>query len=173
LDTLLIFEDEKGALAPKACELLARDRRLVPIPAGAPDTALSVAIDASDAGVAILARGTTAAAALAFAAHADDRISALVLESPPDAGSNAVLASLLPQTALPTLVIYGTEDRSTPADCGRRYKALLPNSWFIMVYRAGPDIAGDRPEGFADLVGDFLKRGARFTLSERSARLNP
>jgi hypothetical protein len=42
-----------------------------------------------------------------------------------------------------------------------------------MVYAAGHDIASDRPEAFADLVGDFLRRGARFAISDRSTQINP
>jgi pimeloyl-ACP methyl ester carboxylesterase len=170
LNTLLILENAIGALAPRAYQLLADGRRLVPIQAKSPEAVLD---ELDGTGVAILGRGTAAEAALALAVRAGDRISALVLESPPDIGEDSVLASLLPKTTVPTLVLYGTENQATPATCGRRYKALLPNAWFIMVYRAGHDISGDRPEAYADVVGDFLKRGARFTLSEHSARLNP
>lgn len=74
---------------------------------------------------------------------------------------------------IPVLALYGTRDRVTPPELGRFYKEHLVNAWFLMVYDFGHDIAGDRPEAFADVVGDFLARGARFAFDNRSSRINP
>jgi pimeloyl-ACP methyl ester carboxylesterase len=70
------------------------------------------------------------------------------------------------------LVLFGTQDTLAPVEYGRFYKTLLPNAWFLMVYDAAHDISGDRPEAYAEAVGDFLRRGAQFTVSDRSSRLN-
>jgi pimeloyl-ACP methyl ester carboxylesterase len=153
----------------RAEPLLARGRRIVAL-SPATDEALARAIAAAAGDtVDLLARHDGAGAGLRVAAHLPERIGALVLESPPPAES---FAALLPQLALPVLVLYGTADAHA-TDLGRGYKALLPNGWFMMVYAAGRDIARDRPEAYAELVGDFLNRGVRFTISEQSSRINP
>jgi len=72
----------------------------------------------------------------------------------------------------PVLTLFGTRDPLAGVELGRFYKNLFPNSWFLMVYDAAHDIRGDRPEAFADAVGDFLRRGAQFAVGERSSRLN-
>lgn len=72
----------------------------------------------------------------------------------------------------PVLTLFGTRDTLTPVELGRFYKTLVPNCWFVMIYDAAHDIRGDRPEAFAEVVGDFLRRGAQFAIGERSSRLN-
>lgn len=165
--TLIVIAADGDGLGD-AEPLLARDRlvRTLTMPS---DAALDAALDDENV-VDLLAREEGASAALRLVARSPDRVASLVLDSPP-APEN--FASLLPQLALPVLVLYGTGDRATSTEHGRGYKALLPNGWFVMVYAAGYDIANDRPEAYADLVGDFLARGARFTISEQSSRINP
>jgi hypothetical protein len=41
------------------------------------------------------------------------------------------------------------------------------------VHQAAHDIEGDRPEAFADVVGDFLDRGWMFLVPEQSTLINP
>jgi len=72
----------------------------------------------------------------------------------------------------PVLALFGTRDPLAPVELGRVYKNLFPNAYCLMVYDAAHDIRGDRPEAFAEAVGDFLRRGAQFTVGERSARLH-
>ena len=72
----------------------------------------------------------------------------------------------------PVLTLFGTRDPLAGVELGRFYKTLFPNAWFVMVYDAAHDIRGDRPEAFADAVGDFLRRGAQFAVGERSSRLH-
>jgi len=158
--TLFVIDGDASGLG-RAAALLARDRRVVPFAADA---------RGSDDIVDLLARHDAAGDALRFAARHPERIGAIVLESPPPAEH---YAELLPKLPMPVLVLYGTRDQATSPDLGRGYKSKLPNGWFVMVYNAGHDIANDRPEAYAELVGDFLKRGVRFTISEHSSRLNP
>ena len=101
--------------------------------------------------------------AAAFAQRAKIRI---------DAAQDAAFAQKLAACDAPVLALFGTRDTLAPVELGRFYKTLLPNAWFLMVYDAAHDIGGDRPEAFAEAVGDFLRRGAQFAISDRSSRLN-
>lgn len=101
--------------------------------------------------------------AAGFAARAKTRI---------EAAQDETFAQRLAALEAPVLTLFGTRDPLTPVELGRFYKTLLPNAWFLMVYDAAHDIRGDRPEAFAEAVGDFLRRGAQFTVSDRSSRLN-
>jgi len=105
----------------------------------------------------------TPPAAAAFATLARQRIAPAQ-----DASFAQKLATFDP----PVLTLFGTRDPLAPVELGRFYKNLFPNAWFLMVYDAAHDIRGDRPEAFADAVGDFLRRGAQFVVGERSSRLH-
>ena len=72
-----------------------------------------------------------------------------------------------------TLVLFGTLDRVTPPELGRQYKALLPNGHLVFVYDAGHLITAERPEAFADVVGDFLERREAFVISRRGTMIHP
>ena len=56
---------------------------------------------------------------------------------------------------------------------GRTYRRLMKNSTLQYVYSAAHDIQGDRPEAFAETVGDFLRRGMNFMINEGDGLLNP
>jgi pimeloyl-ACP methyl ester carboxylesterase len=74
---------------------------------------------------------------------------------------------------VPTLVLFGTEDRLTPPELGRIYSGLLPRCHVVLVYDAGHEIEQERPEAFAGLVGDFLERKLGFVTSAGSSLINP
>jgi pimeloyl-ACP methyl ester carboxylesterase len=74
---------------------------------------------------------------------------------------------------VPTLVLFGTEDRLTPPELGRIYRELLPQCHFVIVYDAAHVIFADRPEAFAAIVGDFLERRAEFVMRRESGLLYP
>jgi pimeloyl-ACP methyl ester carboxylesterase len=86
-----------------------------------------------------------------------------------DPDLEAGLASL----NVPTLVLFGTEDRLIPGEMGRIYREIMPNCHLIYVYDAGHHIDADRPEAFAGLVGDFLERHEQFVVSRASSLINP
>ena len=79
----------------------------------------------------------------------------------------------LRQLQIPVLVLFGTEDRVMPPEMGRFYKALLPNSHFVMVYDAGHAIGAERPEAFTEVVSDFLERHEAFVISKTRTVLFP
>ena len=74
---------------------------------------------------------------------------------------------------VPTLVLFGTEDRLTPPELGRLYRELLPQCHFVIVYDAAHAIYADRPEAFAAIVSDFLERRAEFVMRRESGLLYP
>lgn len=58
---------------------------------------------------------------------------------------------------LPTLVIAGSEDGATPPDLVRETAELVKGSRFELMRRAGHLPMVEDPEGYADLLGRFLK----------------
>jgi pimeloyl-ACP methyl ester carboxylesterase len=86
---------------------------------------------------------------------------------------DAELEAAMRELAVPTLVMFGTEDRLTPPQLGRHYPELLPNGHLVLVYDAAHAIDGDRPEAFAALVSDFLEHHGQFVVRRESGLLYP
>ena len=86
---------------------------------------------------------------------------------------DADLETRLKTLATPTLVLFGTEDRVIPPACGRLYKELMPNAHLVFVYDAGHAIAAERPQAFAEVVGDFLERREAFVISRTASVIHP
>jgi len=110
----------------------------------------------------LLASGARCQEALRLAVAMPDRVRALVLVSPscePDPG-----------VTVPTLVVAGTDESCSK---GPAFRAQLPNCHYVLVYAAGTDVAGERPEAFNTLVEDFLERRERFLVTQRSGLLHP
>jgi pimeloyl-ACP methyl ester carboxylesterase len=74
---------------------------------------------------------------------------------------------------VPTLVVFGTRDGLIPPATGREFKRLIPRSTLALVYDAAHEVSRDRPEAFADLVGDFLARADAHVVSRTSRLINP
>jgi pimeloyl-ACP methyl ester carboxylesterase len=74
---------------------------------------------------------------------------------------------------VPTLVMFGTEDRLTPPELGRHYPELLPHGHFVLIYDAAHALDADRPEAFAALVSDFLEHHGQFVVRRTSGLLYP
>jgi pimeloyl-ACP methyl ester carboxylesterase len=74
---------------------------------------------------------------------------------------------------VPTLVLFGTEDRLVPPEMGRRYRELLPSCSLVFVYDAGHVMEEERPEAFVAVAADFLERGSGFIVKEESGLLYP
>jgi pimeloyl-ACP methyl ester carboxylesterase len=90
------------------------------------------------------------------------------------AGSDpGALAEGLRGLPIATMVMFGTRDGLVPPEMGRRYKELIPNCEYVLVYDAAHAISSDRPEAFVDLVADFLERGPGHIVTRRSGVLHP
>jgi pimeloyl-ACP methyl ester carboxylesterase len=83
------------------------------------------------------------------------------------------LEAAMREMNVPTLVLFGTEDRLTPPELGRHYRELLPNCQLVFVYDAAHAIDADRPEAFTALVSDFLEHREQFVVRRRSSLLYP
>src|SRR5581483_10040731 len=88
---------------------------------------------------------------------------------PRDAALEAKLSSL----SVPTLVVFGTEDRLTPPEMARFYRQHYGNAHLMLIYDAAHLVDVDRPEAVAEVVGDFLARKERFLVSEQSGVIHP
>lgn len=85
----------------------------------------------------------------------------------------AALTGAMAACPVRTLVLFGTEDGIIPPHNGQTYRRHLANSVLLYVYDAGHDIMGDRPEAFAETVGDFLRRGMAFLVPDGDTIINP
>ena len=73
----------------------------------------------------------------------------------------------------PVLVVWGPDDRMIPSEMGRVYVEKLPTAFLVLLYDAGHEADADRPEAFADLVTEFIERGAEFVVNRRSGVVHP
>ena len=89
------------------------------------------------------------------------------------AQSRPELESRFAALKVPTLVLFGTQDRIIPPEMGRVYREKLPNCHFMLVYDAAHAIGADRPEAFTSLVSDFLERREQFLVSRASSLVHP
>ncbi|MGH3320826.1 MAG: alpha/beta fold hydrolase [Streptosporangiaceae bacterium] len=88
-------------------------------------------------------------------------------------GRDPDLENRLPGLDLPVLTLFGTGDRAIPPEMGRRYRELLPNCQLVFVYDAGHLVDVERPEAFAEVIGDFLQQPDAFLVSQKSGLINP
>jgi pimeloyl-ACP methyl ester carboxylesterase len=86
---------------------------------------------------------------------------------------DAALEKKLIGLAVPTLVVFGTEDRLTPPEMARYYRQHYGNAHLMLIYDAAHLVDLDRPEAVAEVVGDFLARKERFLVSEQSGVIHP
>ena len=56
------------------------------------------------------------------------------------------LKKRMPTLNVPTLVLFGTLDRSIPPEMGRVYREMMPNCHLVLVYDAGHALDMDRPD---------------------------
>jgi len=53
--------------------------------------------------------------------------------------------------------VWGLEDRITPLEVGERFRELIPDAQLTCLARCGHAPMLERPEGFADVVADWLE----------------
>lgn len=83
------------------------------------------------------------------------------------------LEAQMARLEVPTLVLFGSRDRITPADLGRHYRRILPHCQLLIVYDAAHALDADRPEAFAATVADFLARRDQFVVRQESGLRYP
>jgi len=149
---------------PPAYDVLGRQARLVGVPD--PEALERTAAELGAARLCVIAVGAGAEAALRLAAGRPELVERLVLVSPPELGGGAAAPGP------PVLVVRGTADAAA-GNPGRAAAERPPGSSYALVYDAGPDVASDRPEAFAAVVGDFLEWADGFAVSHVSQALNP
>ena len=166
----LVHLTADGALGP-AHALLGRQFRVVVLETRGPDITAAAVLEAVTAlGLErfnLLGSGAAARTALDVALAAPERVLGVVLESPSAAAAGADLAAV----SAATLVLCGTRDADAAA--ARACAAPIPNGHLTFVYDAGPAIAVDRPEAFADVVADFLERHEAYVISRATTVIHP
>lgn len=74
---------------------------------------------------------------------------------------NEDLTPLLPRILAPTLLIWGSEDDSTPVADARKMERLIPDAGLVIFDGAGHYSYLDQPQRFARVGGYFLSTAAR------------
>ena len=114
----------------------------------------------------LLATGGASRAVAALARAAGTRLLAMVLESPDAPGPDDIPAA-------PALVVLGTRDTEAAQGAGVGWVDRIPGSHLVYVYDAGHAVSEDRPEAFAEVVGDFLERHDAFVISRTTTVIYP
>jgi pimeloyl-ACP methyl ester carboxylesterase len=83
------------------------------------------------------------------------------------------LTARMAESDVRTLVLFGEFDGVIPPENGRTYRRFMRNSSLQYVHDAAHDIQADRAEAFADVVGDFLRRGMAFLVPDQDTLINP
>jgi len=182
-EVLVYLASAEDALA----SLLARHNRVVAV---APDERLAnsapsakarrIADIAAALGVdqyCLLAEGADALAALSLAAEKDTVLQRMVLVSPQAFGPGDVLddpalAELLPDVECDSLLLFGTDGGGASSQTAAVHREKIPKSHLMYVFDA-KDPARSRPEAAASVIGDFLRRGDGFLVSDEDGRLYP
>ncbi len=68
---------------------------------------------------------------------------------------NRRLEPLLGDMAVPTLVVWGENDKVVPLECAERYAAAIPTATTVVVDGAGHVVELEEPDRLATLVADF------------------
>jgi pimeloyl-ACP methyl ester carboxylesterase len=69
------------------------------------------------------------------------------------------LPGLLPRLRVPTLLVWGREDRIVPQECATLYQQAIPQSRLEIIDRCGHYPQLEKPEAVTRLVRDFLLNG--------------
>jgi pimeloyl-ACP methyl ester carboxylesterase len=74
---------------------------------------------------------------------------------------NPKLVGRLHRIDIPTLVLWGADDRVVPPDYGRAFAGRIPQAEFVVVERAGHYGCHERPGEFAAKIKNFVGLAAR------------
>jgi len=70
---------------------------------------------------------------------------------------NPTLPHLLGAVTAPALVVWGSDDRIVPLECGERFAKALPHARLSVIEGAGHFLDMERPDELADLIVSFVK----------------
>src|SRR5262245_18886785 len=71
------------------------------------------------------------------------------------------LEARLPEVTVPTLLVWGKDDRITPVEVAERFHALIPDSELVYVTNCGHAPMLEHPRVFGDIVAQWLRDTAR------------
>ena len=66
----------------------------------------------------------------------------------------------LSRITVPTLLVWGKDDRITPPDVAERFHALIPDSELVFITNCGHAPMLERPEAFNEIVEEWLRETA-------------
>ena len=66
------------------------------------------------------------------------------------------LPYLLSRLNIPTLVVWGRNDRIVPLECGQRYQQAIPGARLEVLPECGNCPPLEKPDAFSQLVGEFV-----------------
>jgi 2-hydroxy-6-oxonona-2,4-dienedioate hydrolase len=72
------------------------------------------------------------------------------------ASKNTMMDEFLGKLQLPTLIIWGKNDRITPPEVAVRFQSLLPNSQLRWIHECGHVPMMEQPEIFAEILNEFI-----------------
>ncbi|MGY6653573.1 alpha/beta fold hydrolase [Amycolatopsis sp. TRM77291] len=75
--------------------------------------------------------------------------------------------------AVPTLLLFGTEDRRIPTSLARRYLELNQEFAALFVYDAAHVLEEERPEATADAIANFARHRLGFVVNRTDNRVFP
>jgi pimeloyl-ACP methyl ester carboxylesterase len=162
-----------GGLPTRAHALLAERRRVIlfamTAEAGSPQEAArrigaalrALGIERFD----LMGEGAGAAAAVWLALAPEAEIGSVVLAAPAGLTDEAFR-----EIKRSVLVLCGTKDQSGAGD---RWRILLPDCHFMLVYDAGLAIGAERPEAIAFITLEFFERRDLFLVSRENGVVFP
>jgi pimeloyl-ACP methyl ester carboxylesterase len=74
---------------------------------------------------------------------------------------------------VPTLLLFGTEDRRVPPSLARRYLELNPEFAALFIYDAAHVLEEERPEATAEAIGNFAGHRLGFVVNRADHRIFP
>jgi pimeloyl-ACP methyl ester carboxylesterase len=68
---------------------------------------------------------------------------------------DAALPGMLAKVQVPTLLVWGADDRIMPLECGHLFQQALPNAQLRIVEGCGHFVHLDRPHELANTISEF------------------
>ena len=113
-----------------------------------------VAVDGETRDLVLVGSSVGGCVAVVFARRHPGRVRGLLLSGCPDVTPGGVDA--FSSVRVPTLLLWGTEDRVTPPQVGHRLRDRLPNARLLFILEAGNAPVVERPSVFAFHLTSFL-----------------